>query len=147
MDNVATEGLETAVRREANMTRTIEEVADEILRSLVAAGLHDKATIGELRETLADMLHEFEADCLVRVASQREPVPRKIVKPAPERQPVMNERDAAVYTGMSAFYLRSARRAGKGPTFLRLGRSIRYRVSDLDEWLGDGEVSRPRHRR
>lgn len=129
------------------MRRTDEERADEILRSLVAAALHDKATVGELRKTLADVLHEFEADCLVRVASQREPVPREIVKPAPQGPPVMNERDAAMYTRMSAFYLRSARCQGTGPAFLRLGRSIRYRVSDLDEWLAEGEVGRPRHRR
>jgi|WetSurMetagenome_2_1015567.scaffolds.fasta_scaffold346352_2 hypothetical protein len=129
------------------MAQTVEDKADDILRSLVAAALHDKATVSELRKTLADVLHEFEADCLVRVASQLEPVPREIVKPAPKGPPVMNERDAAMYTGMSAFYLRSARCKGKGPAFLRLGRSIRYRVSDLDEWLTEGEVGRPRHRR
>jgi hypothetical protein len=129
------------------LRRTDEERADEILRSLVAEALHDKATLGELRKTLADMLHEFEADCLVRVASQLEPAAREPAKPAAQGPPVMNERNAAMYTGMSAFYLRSARCRGVGPEFLRLGRSIRYRVSDLDEWLAEGEVGRPRHRR
>ena len=78
--------------------------------STSAAVLHDKGTLGELRKTLADVLHDFEADCLVRVARHREPVPPEPVKPTPKGLPVMT-------------------------------------VSDLDEWLAEGEVGRPRRRR
>jgi hypothetical protein len=48
---------------------------------------------------------------------------------------VIAERDAAEYIGLSIAYLRAARRLGRGPAYLRLGRSIRYRVVDLDRWL------------
>jgi predicted DNA-binding transcriptional regulator AlpA len=45
------------------------------------------------------------------------------------------EDDAAAYIGMTVAYLRKARQQGRGPTYLRLGRSIRYRTPDLDAWL------------
>jgi hypothetical protein len=52
----------------------------------------------------------------------------------------VNEKDAAVYIGLTVAYLRKARWLGKGPRFLRLGRTIRYRIEDLDEWLEQHRV-------
>ncbi len=46
----------------------------------------------------------------------------------------LTERDAAHFIGMSVFYLRQARRHGGGPMYHTFGRSIRYRLSDLEEW-------------
>jgi len=43
--------------------------------------------------------------------------------------------EAAEYLRSSVSTLSKARRSGKGPTFVRLGRSIRYRVPDLDSWM------------
>jgi hypothetical protein len=51
------------------------------------------------------------------------------------RNPAIPERDAAAYIAVSPAYLRKARRRGVGPAFIRLGRTIRYRTSDLDRWL------------
>jgi len=45
------------------------------------------------------------------------------------------ERDAAQYIGYSPAYLRKCRRTGHGPAYIRVGRSIRYRIKDLDAWL------------
>jgi hypothetical protein len=51
----------------------------------------------------------------------------------------LHERDAATYIGMSVGFLRAARltrrRGAAGPPYLRIGRSVRYRVTDLDAWL------------
>lgn len=54
---------------------------------------------------------------------------------------VLDERQAAIYIGMSVSFLQQSRCVGtpcygKGPKFLRLGdRAIRYRVADLDAFL------------
>lgn len=47
--------------------------------------------------------------------------------------------EAARWAQVSESFLNKARVTGGGPTFLRLGRSIRYRVEDLQSWA----VSRP----
>ena len=56
---------------------------------------------------------------------------------------LLTPRDAADYLGLSQSTLarmRSSSSAMKGPPFSRLGGSIRYKQSDLDEW-----VERNRH--
>jgi predicted DNA-binding transcriptional regulator AlpA len=53
----------------------------------------------------------------------------------------LTERDAAVYLNYSRAYLRVSRRMGRGPAFIRIGRSIRYRIQDLDQWLAAHRVS------
>jgi hypothetical protein len=46
----------------------------------------------------------------------------------------LGERDAARIVGLSPATLSTLRCRGGGPPFLRLGRAIRYRVSDLRAW-------------
>jgi predicted DNA-binding transcriptional regulator AlpA len=41
---------------------------------------------------------------------------------------------AALYLSLSASQLEQQRAAGKGPPFVRFGRSVRYRREDLDRW-------------
>ena len=54
---------------------------------------------------------------------------------------VLSERDTAIYIGMSRSYLRQDRVDGPhgnrtpGPPFIRVGRRILYRRSELDDWL------------
>lgn len=54
---------------------------------------------------------------------------------------ILTEKEAAIYIGMSRSFLCQDRmngyRVGRtpGPTFMKLGHSIRYRKSDLDDWL------------
>jgi predicted DNA-binding transcriptional regulator AlpA len=59
---------------------------------------------------------------------------------------VLQERAAASYIGMSRAFLRAARngRGTPGPVYLQIGRAIRYRISDLDQWLGQRVVSQPK---
>lgn len=65
-----------------------------------------------------------------------------------EQVEVLTEGDAAKYIGMSRSFLNADRSNGhrkkrtKGPAFLKLGRSIRYRKNDLDEWLKINRVNR-----
>ena len=49
---------------------------------------------------------------------------------------LLSERHAARYIAMSAVFLRKARRYGRGPRNVRIAeKTIRYRVSDLKEWI------------
>jgi predicted DNA-binding transcriptional regulator AlpA len=64
-----------------------------------------------------------------------------------QKTELLREKDAAAYIDMSVSFLRKGRmegaRQGKTPPppYLRLGRSIRYRVEDLDAWLEARKVS------
>ena len=49
--------------------------------------------------------------------------------------PTVAEPDAAHYIGYSPAALRVWRRENRGPSFIRAGRSIRYRVADLEAWM------------
>jgi len=60
-------------------------------------------------------------------------------KPMPPA-PVISEKDASHYLGMSRSFLRIARMRGRGPAYLRLGRTIRYAIVDLDAWLASRRV-------
>lgn len=54
---------------------------------------------------------------------------------------LLNEADAARHIGMSVAFLRAGRCHGlvgnrtPSPTYLKLGRSVRYARADLDAWL------------
>jgi len=47
----------------------------------------------------------------------------------------LTEREVAERLGLSVATLRAWRHRGKGPRFLRLGRSVRYLPSDLDDFV------------
>ena len=59
--------------------------------------------------------------------------------------PPLGEAEAARLVGMSLGHMRSARRDGTGPVHLRIGRAVRYRLTDLNLWLRARAV-RPRPR-
>lgn len=42
---------------------------------------------------------------------------------------------AAAKTGLASSTLRKLRLTGQGPRYLKLGRAVRYRESDLDAWM------------
>jgi predicted DNA-binding transcriptional regulator AlpA len=48
---------------------------------------------------------------------------------------VVDEAAASKIIGLSRSWMRHARLRHDGPAFIRIGRAIRYRVSDLDAWL------------
>lgn len=61
---------------------------------------------------------------------------------------VVNEKEAAAYIGMSLSYLQHDRCYGAekgkmpGPAFVKLGRSVRYLITDLDQWITQHKVNR-----
>jgi hypothetical protein len=56
-------------------------------------------------------------------------------------QPMLTEAEAAKYICMSRAFLHAAR-FGRcaGPAYVRIGRAVRYRVSDLDAFLAERRV-------
>ena len=48
--------------------------------------------------------------------------------------PLQNEKQAAEWLGLSVRWLQESRVTGEGPPFLKIGRSVRYRIEDLDAW-------------
>ena len=95
----------------------------------------DEAIAADLARALVAYLRR------VREASQAERLEAPVPKPAkpeaerPKGHPVLREADAAKYIGFSRSFLRKGRLEGRGPAYLRLGRQIRYRIADLDQWL------------
>ena len=57
---------------------------------------------------------------------------------------VVTEKVAAEMIGLSVKTLQNHRYLGLAPTYVRMGRSIRYRVSDLQTYLDKCTVE-PRH--
>ena len=53
---------------------------------------------------------------------------------------LLSEREAAEFIGMSSKWLSNQRWLGLGPSYLRIGRCIRYKVSELDAFLEHCEV-------
>jgi excisionase family DNA binding protein len=51
------------------------------------------------------------------------------------RPAALTERQVAEQLGLSVATLRAWRHRGKGPRFLRLGRSVRYLPSDVDDFV------------
>jgi predicted DNA-binding transcriptional regulator AlpA len=51
---------------------------------------------------------------------------------------LVTEKEAARFLSMSFRTLQSWRSEGKGPPYVKLGRSIRYRMNDLLVWTEKG---------
>ena len=49
--------------------------------------------------------------------------------------PLLKEGETASYLRLSEGKLRYNRVHGTGPEYLKIGRSVRYRLSDIDRWL------------
>jgi hypothetical protein len=63
-------------------------------------------------------------------------------QPVTTRSEALTECDAAARLGLKVATLRAWRHQRRGPTFVRLGRAIRYLTCDLDEFL-DANRHRP----
>lgn len=50
-------------------------------------------------------------------------------------QDIDNEKNTAAYMKMSRSWLRNSRVRGDGPTYLKIGRSVRYTRADIDQYL------------
>ena len=49
---------------------------------------------------------------------------------------IMTVIEAAGYIRLAETTLNKMRVAGTGPQFLKMGKAVRYRRSDLDDWIG-----------
>jgi predicted DNA-binding transcriptional regulator AlpA len=47
---------------------------------------------------------------------------------------LLNVKEAAYQLGVSMSLLNKWRVVGRGPAFVKLGRLVRYRLSDIDDW-------------
>lgn len=56
-------------------------------------------------------------------------------------QTLLNTAEAAAAIRLAIATLEKMRVHGTGPKFLKLGRAVRYRRADLDDWLGARLVS------
>jgi len=54
---------------------------------------------------------------------------------ATRRPAVMNTRETADYVGLSESSLEKMRGTDRGPPFVTMDAAVRYRISDVDEWL------------
>lgn len=69
---------------------------------------------------------------------------QKLKKPEPEHLDVLNVTEAARFMGVSVDFLNRRRMRGsevQGPPFMRVGRSVRYRKEDLENWLATKVVN------
>jgi predicted DNA-binding transcriptional regulator AlpA len=48
---------------------------------------------------------------------------------------LLDEHRTARYLGLRVKTLRNWRSAGKGPSYIKIGRIVRYRVTELDEFI------------
>jgi predicted DNA-binding transcriptional regulator AlpA len=53
-----------------------------------------------------------------------------------DRQELLREKQVSKWINASTAALRRWRREGKGPKFVKLGRLVRYRVEDVEAWIG-----------
>lgn len=56
------------------------------------------------------------------------------------RRERLMESDAAHYIGMSVPWMRTQRMKRRGPSFLKIGHSVRYDIADLDAWMDSQRV-------
>jgi len=56
-------------------------------------------------------------------------------------QPLLNEKEAAALLNLSVRTLQRLRCIGGGAKFVRLHGSVRYRLSDIEEWIALRAVS------
>ena len=61
------------------------------------------------------------------------------VSPLPQ---YLDEKQAAKVLGFSRSSMSNWRCGGRGPRYVKRGRSIRYLLSDLLEWMEQGRVNR-----
>ena len=80
----------------------------------------------------------YEPEDLMSTSAPVKPTAQKVAR-------ILHEREAAAYIGMSVAFLRAGRlgRGTPGPPFVRIGRSVRYALADLDAWLATKRVSSP----
>jgi excisionase family DNA binding protein len=68
------------------------------------------------------------------MARGKEGVPTSEARPTEPQEPFVDTGAIARRLGVSVSYLDKMRLTGDGPPFYKFGRSVRYRISEVDEW-------------
>ena len=55
---------------------------------------------------------------------------------------LLTPKEAAAYCRVSLSWLANKRIYGGGPTFIKIGMKVSYRMSDLDDWLSEHRIVR-----
>lgn len=66
--------------------------------------------------------------------------PKRKISPKDQPRGTWREEQAAEYLGMKVTTLRQWRFLSRGPVYLKIGRSVRYRREDLDAFLQQSAV-------
>jgi excisionase family DNA binding protein len=62
-----------------------------------------------------------------------------IMHPFPGLEPVLTTSELAAHLGVPVQTIHDLRHTGRGPRGFRVGRELRYRVSEVQEWLAQLE--------
>ena len=123
------------------ITKTIESEELGSFESIIAGYQHsNEADLGEVAAALA-FLVQRERPLSPNLPAIPEQNARRDEHRGDRPTRSMTELEAARYVRMSQSYLRQSRMDGDrenrtpGPRFLKIGRSVRYLVDDLDAWL------------
>lgn len=74
--------------------------------------------------------------CHVETQNEKEIDMQMMTQTKPETT-IMNVQQAAGYLGLAVSTLNKWRCHGGGPVFVKMGRAVRYRLSDLDQFIAD----------
>jgi predicted DNA-binding transcriptional regulator AlpA len=64
------------------------------------------------------------------------------VTPAPSTPLVFNDHKASEFLGMSVHTLRRMRVQGTGPAYRKMGKTVRYALSDIQAYIEKSAVTR-----
>ena len=68
-----------------------------------------------------------------------------ITSSEPTLAQLLTPEEVSTFLGVPVGTLANWRYLGRGPTFVRIGRHVRYRSEDLGSWIDDCAVGRGRH--
>ncbi|MEY9575112.1 putative DNA-binding transcriptional regulator AlpA [Bradyrhizobium diazoefficiens] len=54
---------------------------------------------------------------------------------SPTTSPYRDTQGASAHSGLSVSFLEKLRVVGGGPPFIKVGKAVRYKLSDVDTWL------------
>jgi predicted DNA-binding transcriptional regulator AlpA len=90
----------------------------------------------ELLTEMRDLLREIRDLLRPRHARGPEPGPDTT---APSDEDLLNEKQVASLLGVSTLTLRKWRWENKGPEWVKIERTVRYRRSAVDDWIKSGK--------
>ena len=86
---------------------------------------------------IRDLLREIRD--LLREAVRKRPGPTPAPGDVPPDRVMLNEKQVAKELGVSTLTLKKWRWEGKGPEWVKIERTVRYKRSDVDKWIKRGK--------